>query len=86
MTYQITTSYPDGRVEVRDATPEEVAQREADIAAAEKQQQEEEEAQRQHAQNLANGIDKLVGLGLSLDEAAAVARVFDVAAVRKAAE
>lgn len=32
--FQVTTVYPDGRTEVRDATPEEIAQREADIAAA----------------------------------------------------
>jgi DNA replication initiation complex subunit (GINS family) len=32
-TFQITTVYADGRTEVRDATPEEIAQREADILA-----------------------------------------------------
>lgn len=34
MSFQISTVYPDGTVETRDATPEEVAQREAEIAEA----------------------------------------------------
>lgn len=33
MSFQITTVYPDGTTETRNATPEEVAQREADILA-----------------------------------------------------
>lgn len=34
MSFKIKTVYADGRTEERDATPEEIAQREADIAAA----------------------------------------------------
>jgi hypothetical protein len=34
MTFTITTVYPDGTTETRDATPEEVAQREADTSNA----------------------------------------------------
>lgn len=34
MSFEITTVYPDGRTESHQAAPEEVAQREADIAAA----------------------------------------------------
>lgn len=33
MSFQITTVYPDGTTETRNATPEEVAQREAELAA-----------------------------------------------------
>lgn len=34
MTFQVTTVYADGTTETRNATPEEVAQREAELAAA----------------------------------------------------
>ena len=82
MTYQITTSYPDGRTETRDATPEEVAQREADIAAAEEQRLAEEAAYLEHQTNLLGGLDKLINLGLTEPEAAAVSNIHDVAALR----
>ena len=74
MTYPITTVYPDGRTETRDATPEEVAQREADIAEAARLKAEEEawiadqQAKRQSA------IDKLKALGLTEEEALAIVR------------
>ena len=72
MTFQITTVYPDGRTETRDATPEEVAQREADLAAlaadeeARQQAIAETEALKQSAKN------KLSALGLTDDEIRAI--------------
>lgn len=72
MTFKITTTYPDGRQEVRDATPEEVAQREADIAAAEAQRLAEEQAriEREEARNSA--VQKLSSLGLTETEIKAI--------------
>lgn len=72
MTFQFTTVYPDGRKEVRDATPEEVAQREADIAAAEERRlAEEEEIARQQAAR-ESALAKLTALGLTEEEAATI--------------
>lgn len=72
--YPITTIYPDGRTETRMATPEEVAQREADIAEAARVKAEqdawlaEQQAKRQSA------IDKLKALGLTEEEALAIVK------------
>lgn len=72
MTFQITTVYPDGRKEVRDATPEEVAQREADIAAMEEQKAAEEaELARQQAAK-ESALAKLAAIGLTEEEAATI--------------
>ena len=68
----ITTTYPDGRTEERLATAEEVAQREADIAAAEAQRVAEEEAEAARAAARASAEAKLVALGLTSDEIAAI--------------
>jgi len=68
----ITTTYPDGRTEERLATAEEVAQREADIAAAEAQRVAEEEAEAARAAARASAEAKLAALGLTADEVAAV--------------
>lgn len=72
MTFKVKTVYPDGTVEERDATPEEVAQREADIQAgiefeaAMKAEREAQEAARESA------LAKLAALGLTEEEAAAI--------------
>lgn len=71
MSYQITTVYPDGRTETRDATAEEIAQREADLVAfeAERIAREAAEAEREAAR--ASAIAKLEALGLTADEVSA---------------
>ena len=63
---------PHGRTEERLATAEEVAQREADIAAAEAQRVAEEEAEAARAAARASAEAKLVALGLTSDEIAAI--------------
>ena len=68
----ITTTYPDGRTEERLATAEEVAQREADIAAAEAQRVAEEEAKAEREAARASAQAKLAALGLTDAEVAAV--------------
>lgn len=75
MTFQITTVYPDGTTETRDATSEEVAQREADLAAFAA-----EEAARQQAITDAEAAkqsakDKLSALGLTEEEIRAIAGI-----------
>ena len=68
----ITTTYPDGRTEERLATAEEVAQREADIAAAEAQRQAEEAAAAEREAAKASAQAKLAALGLTDAEVAAI--------------
>jgi len=70
--WTITTTYPDGRTEERLATAEEVAQREADIAAAEAQRVAEEQAKAEREAARASAEAKLAALGLTADEVAAV--------------
>jgi vacuolar-type H+-ATPase subunit E/Vma4 len=70
--WTITTTYPDGRTEERLATAEEVAQREADIAAAEAQRVAEEQAKAEREAAKASALAKLAALGLTADEVAAV--------------
>jgi hypothetical protein len=70
--WTITTTYPDGRTEERLATPEEVAQREADIAAAEAQRVAEEQAKADREAARASALAKLKALGLTADEVAAL--------------
>jgi hypothetical protein len=69
MTFQITTIWPDGREETRDATPEEVAQREADIAEGARRKAEEEAWLADLAAKRQSALDKLMALGLTEDEA-----------------
>jgi hypothetical protein len=71
MSFEITTVYPDGRTETRLATPEEVAQREADLVAfeAERVAREQAEAEREAARQSA--VAKLEALGLTTDEVSA---------------
>lgn len=70
--WTITTVYPDGRTEERLATAEEVAQREADIAAAEAQAAAEEKALAAREAARASALAKLEALGLTADEVAAI--------------
>ena len=70
--WTITTVYPDGRTEERLATPEEVAQREADIAAAEAQRVAEEEAEAARAAARASAVANLAALGLTTEEVEAI--------------
>jgi len=71
MSFTITTVYPDGRTETRDATPEEVAQREADLVAFEAERIAHEAAEAQVAAAKASAIAKLEALGLTADEVSA---------------
>lgn len=70
--WTITTVYPDGRTEERLATPEEVAQREADIAAAEAQRAAEEQAKAEREAARVSALAKLQALGLSEVELQAI--------------
>jgi hypothetical protein len=70
--WTITTTYPDGRTEERLATAEEVAQREADIAAAEAQRVAEEQAKAEREAARASAVTKLAALGLTDAEVAAI--------------
>ena len=84
--YTITTTYPDGRTEQRLATPEEVAQREADIANAEKEEAEREAAEQEAAATLLSGVTKLIELGLSENEAAAISGVYNLNTLKATAQ
>ena len=70
--WTITTVYPDGRTEERLATAEEVAQRQADIAAAEAQRVAEEQAKAEREAARTSAMEKLAALGLSEAEVAAI--------------
>lgn len=72
MTFTITTVYPDGRSEEREATPEEVAEAEARKAQfeADEAAREAEKAAREAARESA--LAKLAALGLTEEEAAAI--------------
>lgn len=74
MTYPITTVYPDGTTETRMATPEEVAQREADIAEAARIKAEQDSWIADQAAKRQSAIDKLKALGLTEEEALAIVR------------
>lgn len=71
-TYTITTVYPDGRTETRDATPEEIAQREADVIEAARLKAEEEAWLAEQEANRASAKQKLSALGLTDQEIAAI--------------
>jgi hypothetical protein len=72
MSFTITTQYADGRIETREATPEEVAQRDADIAAAEAQRAHEESVMAAREAALASAKSKLAELGLTDEEISAL--------------
>jgi hypothetical protein len=61
-----------GQVEERPLTPEEIAQREADAAAAAAAQAERDAAEEAKAAAKASAIAKLEALGLTADEASAL--------------
>lgn len=72
--FEITTVYPDGTSETRWSTPEEMAQREADLAQFEADRIAREEAEAAAAAKKASAMAKLAALGLDEDEIAAVIR------------
>lgn len=72
--FEITTVYPDGTSETRWSTPEETAQREADLAQFETDRIAREEAEAAAAAKKASAMAKLAALGLDADEIAAVIR------------
>ena len=73
MSFTITTVYPDGRTETRDATPDEVAQRDADLVAFEAEEQARQQAIADAEATRASALAKLEALGLSEEEARAIA-------------
>lgn len=70
--FEITTVYPDGRSETRWSTPEEMAQREADLAVFEAERIASEQAQADYVARRASAKAKLAALGLTEDEVAAI--------------
>jgi len=68
--FEITTVYPDGTSETRMSTPEEMAQREADLAQFEVDRIAREEAEADYWAKRASALDKLKQLGLTEDEIA----------------
>ena len=70
--YEITTVYPDGRTETRWSTPEEIAQREADLVAFEADRIAREAAIAEAEAKRASARAKLAALGLDEDEIAAM--------------
>ena len=63
--WTITTVYPDGTTEERLSTPEEVAQREADVAAWEQEKADREAAEAQAAADRQAAVDHARSLGFS---------------------
>ena len=72
MSFTITTVYPDGRTEEREATAEEVAQREADEKAFAERIAHEEAVKEARDAALASARAKLGELGLTENEIAAL--------------
>lgn len=72
MSFTITTVYPDGRTEEREATLEEVAQREADEIEFARVTAEREAAEAARAAARESALAKLAALGLTEEEAAAI--------------
>lgn len=70
--FKITTVYADGTLEERDATPEEIAQREIDIATFEEERLAREQAIAESAAKRASALAKLKALGLDDEEIAAI--------------
>lgn len=66
--FTVTTVWADGRVEERDATPSEIAQRQADIARFEADRIAREQAQAQAEATRESARNKLAALGLTEDE------------------
>lgn len=70
--FEITTTYADGTVETRWSTPEEIAQREADLVTFEADRIAREAAIAEAAAKRASAKAKLAALGLDDDEVAAL--------------
>ena len=70
--FEITTTYADGTSETRWSTPEEIAQREADLAQFEADRVAREQAEAAAAAKRASAKAKLAALGLDDDEVAAL--------------
>ena len=70
--FEITTVYADGRTETRMSTPEEIAQREADLIQFESDRVAREEAIAAAEAKKASARAKLAALGLDEDEVAAL--------------
>ena len=70
--FEITTTYADGTVETRWSTPEEIAQREADLVAFEADRVAREAAIAEAAAKRASAKAKLAALGLDDDEITAI--------------
>lgn len=68
MSHTITTVYPDGRTESREATPEEVAQREADLVAFAAEEAARQQAIAEAEAAKASARAKLAALGLTDEE------------------
>lgn len=73
-TFEITTVYADGRVETRQATPEEAAQREADLIQFKADRVAREAAIAEAEAKRASARAKLAALGLDDDEINAIVR------------
>lgn len=72
--FEITTVYPDGRSETRMSTPEEIAQREADLVQFEADRVAREAAIAEAAAKRESARAKLLTLGLDDDEINAILR------------
>lgn len=72
--FEITTTYADGTVETRWSTPEEMAQREADLVQFEADRIAREEAIADAEAKRASAKAKLAALGLDDDEINAIVR------------
>ena len=70
--FEITTTYADGTSETRWSTPEEIAQREADLAQFEADRIAREAAIAEAEAKRASARAKLAALGLDDDEIAAI--------------
>lgn len=72
--FEITTVYPDGRSETRISTPEEILQREMDIAEFESERTARETAIAEDEARRTSARAKLAALGLNDDEIDAIVR------------
>lgn len=70
--FEITTTYPDGTSETRWSTPEEIAQREADLEQFEAGRIALEQIHAEHNAKRASAKAKLAALGLTEEEVAAI--------------
>lgn len=70
--FEITTVWPDGRTETRWSTPEEMAQREADLASFEAERIAREQAIADAEAKRTSARSKLLMLGLTDDEIDAI--------------